>query len=87
MSDATIAVKPKGDIYEGIAFQFCKVATVALICQRFTLPIAAGLCCLFYVLAFANGKRETRCVLKNPLLVGAFYGLVAAGSIFLLLRR
>jgi hypothetical protein len=68
----------RGEVFEGIAFQFCKVATVTLIAGRFALPLAAGLCALFYVLAWTKGKRDTRCVLKYPLLIAAFWIVVAA---------
>jgi hypothetical protein len=78
--------KTKGEIYEGIAFQFCKVATVALIAGRFVLPVAAGLCAAFYVAAFVKGKKDTRCVLKYPLLISAVWGSVAAISLFLILH-
>lgn len=71
------APKGRGAIFEGIAFQFCKIATVALLAGRFALPVAAGLCAVFYVLAWFNGKRDTRCVLKYPLLIAAFWGVVA----------
>lgn len=69
--------KGRGTIFEGIAFQFCKVATVTLIAGRFALPVAASLCAVFFVLAWFNGKRDTRCVLKYPLLIAAFWTVVA----------
>ena len=71
--------KTKGEAYEGIAFTFCKVATVALICGRFALPVAAVLCATFFLLAHVNRKTDTRCVLGPPLLVAAFWVLVAVG--------
>jgi len=66
-----------GERFEKIAFQFCKIATVALICGRFTLPIAATLAAVLYVTAFVQGKHDTRCVLRYPLLIAAFWGLIA----------
>ena len=66
-----------GERYEKVAFQFCKIATVALICGRFTLPIAATLATLLYITAFVQGKRDTRCILRYPLLIAAFWGSVA----------
>lgn len=78
--------KPRGEIYEGIAFQFCKVATVTLIAGRFALPVAAGLCAVFYVLAWTKGKRDTRCVLKYPLLIAGLWTLVAAVALVRILR-
>ncbi|AIE87750.1 hypothetical protein [Fimbriimonas ginsengisoli] len=79
--------KTKGEVYEGIAFQFCKIATVSLIAQRFTLPVAAGCCALFYVLAMVHGKRDTRCVLRYPPLLVLLWGAVASVSLWLILRK
>ena len=78
--------KTKGEIYEGIAFQFCKVATVALLAGRFVLPVAAGLCAAFYAAAYAQGKRDTRCILRYPLLLTALWGFVAVASLYLILN-
>ena len=87
-TEATFPIpKTRGEILEGIAFQFCKVATVALIAGRFVLPVASGLCAVFYVLAYANGKRDTRCVLRHPILIAGLYALVCAGSIWWMLRK
>jgi hypothetical protein len=86
--DGSAAIpKSKGEIYEGIAFQFCKVATVALIAGRYVLPLASGLCACFYVLAFINGQRVSRCVLKYPLLVAGFYGAICCGSVWWIVRH
>lgn len=79
--------RSKGEVYEGIAFQFCKVATVSLIAQRFTLPVAAGCCAIFYVLALAHGKRDTRCILRYPALLVGFWGVVAGVSLWLIVRK
>lgn len=78
--------KGRGEVFEGIAFQFCKVATVTLIAGRFALPVAAGLCAIFYVLAWMKGKRDTRCVLKYPLLIAGFWGLVAVVALVRILQ-
>ncbi len=71
--------KPVGEVYEGIAFSFCKAATVALLFGKYALPVAAVACSVFYVVAYAKGKKETRCVLGPPLAVAAFWVIVAAG--------
>ncbi len=63
---------------EGIAFTFCKVATVALLAGRFTLPVAAILSATFYVAGYAKGKKDTRCWLRIPLLIAGFWVTVAA---------
>lgn len=86
-SDTFPAPKTRGETFEGIAFQFCKVATVALLAGRWVLPVASGLCSAFYVLAFLSGKRDTRCVLRHPILISSLYGGVCAASIWWMLRR
>ena len=87
-SDAGGGARPKtrGEVYEGIAFTFCKAATVILFAQKFALPIAAGAAAVFYILAEVNGKKDTRCILRVPLLIAAFWGAVALASLYLLLR-
>lgn len=71
---------------EGIAFQFCKIATVSLLAGRYTLPVASGLCAAFYLWTFAAGQHTTRCILRYPLLLTLFWGLVCAGSITLMVN-
>lgn len=66
-----------GEKFEKTAFQFCKIATVALLCGRFTLPIAASLASILYLCAHFQGKRDTRCILRYPLLIAAFWGIIA----------
>lgn len=78
--------KTEGQIYEGIAFTFCKCATVALLCGRFALPIAAFCSAVFYVLAYAKGEKGTRCVLGPPLIVAAFWILVGSITLALILN-
>jgi hypothetical protein len=78
--------KTRGEVYEGIAFQFCKIATVTLLAGRFALPIAAAACALFYALALANGKRDTRCVLRYPWVLITVWGLVAVASLVVILN-
>lgn len=84
---AEVGERTRGEIFEGIGFQFCKVATVALICGSWTLPIASGLCAAFFLAGWVGGKRNTRCVLRSPLLAAAFYGIVCAVSVWWKLRR
>ena len=87
MSESAVVPKTRGEILEGIAFQFCKIATVSLIAGRYVLPVASGLCSVFYVAAHLKGKRDTRCVLKYPLLIAAFWGIVSVVSFFLVLFK
>lgn len=76
----------KGEVYEGIAFTFCKAATIILITQRFALPVAAGAAAIFYVLADRHGKKDTHCALRIPLLIAAFWGAVSLVSLYLLVH-
>jgi hypothetical protein len=72
----------QGEKLEGVAFTFCKVATVALLAQRFTLPIAAGLSSIFYVAAYLKGKHDTKCWLRAPLFIAWFWICVTAVWVF-----
>ena len=83
---AEIGERTRGELFEGIAFQFCKVATVALLAGRWTLPFASGLCAVFFAAAYVNGKRDTRCFLRSPLLAATVFAIVCAGSLWLILR-
>lgn len=76
--------KTKADVYEGIAFTFCKCATVALICGRYTLFVATTCATIFYLMAHFGGRRTTRCVLGPPIIVASVWGLVAIASGFIL---
>jgi hypothetical protein len=78
--------KTRGEVYEGIAFTFCKAATLILLTQKFALPVAAGAAALFYVLAQIHGKKDTRCILKEPILIATFWGAVSLVSLFLQVR-
>jgi hypothetical protein len=77
------AARPRGDVYEGLAFTFCKTATVCLLAQQFALPLAAGLAAVFFVLAHVHGRRETRCVARVPLLIAALWAAVCVGWIWI----
>lgn len=77
----------QGEIFEGFAFQFCKVATVCLLCGKFALPISAGICSIFFLAAFLKGKRDTRCFLRDPRLASFVFGIVCLGSWWFVLRR
>ncbi len=79
---AEVTERTRGEVFEGIAFQFCKVATVVLLTGRWALPISAGLCTIFFLLAQVNGKRDTRCFLRSPLLAATVFALICAGSIW-----
>lgn len=72
--------RTKGEVYEGLAFTFCKIATVVLITQRFALLAAATAAALFFGLAYWHGKTDTRCVARYPLAIAAFWAVVAIAS-------
>ena len=78
--------KSRGEVYEGIAFTFCKAATIILLTQKFALPVAAGMAALFYVLAEVHGKHDTRCLARSPVLIATFWGAVCLVSLFAILR-
>lgn len=78
--------KTKAETYEGIAFTFCKAALLILILGKFALPVVAGAATVFYLLAFRHGQKESRCVLKFPLLIAAVWGIVAAISGYEILK-
>ena len=81
-----IGVPTRGEAYERLAFSFCKVATVALLTGRWCLPVASGLCAGLFLMAWASGKRDTRCLLRSPLLAAAVYGAVCVASVWWNLR-
>lgn len=87
MANVVQQEKTQGEVLEGIAFQFCKIATVSLIAGRFVLPVASGLCAIFYVLAYVKGKKDTRCVMRYPLLIAAVWGVASVVSFFLVFTK
>jgi hypothetical protein len=74
--------RARGEIFEGIAFQFCKVATVALLAGRWTLPVASLACAVFFVAAYTGGKKDTRCLLRHPLLAAAVFAVVGSIAVW-----
>lgn len=84
MTAGPTVTKSRGEIVEGVAFQFCKVATVAFILGRWTLPVASGLAACLYLWAYLSGKKDTRCVLRFPLLIAGFWGAVSVAAFWLM---
>lgn len=74
----TTAEPTTGEKLEKVAFQFCKISTVAFLCGRYTLPVAATLASVLYFTAYFKGKQDTRCILRYPLLISAFWGVIGA---------
>ena len=85
ITEALPRPKTRGEIYESTAFTFCKAATLILLTQKFALPVAAGAAAVFYLLAALNGKHDTRCILRVPLLIAAFWSVVCFVSLYRLL--
>lgn len=76
--------KTLGEKFEGIAFTFCKAATIILLTQKYALPIASGAAAIFYMMAYTTGKRDTCCWLKWPPLIAGFWGTVCIVSSYLI---
>lgn len=76
----------QSDRTERLAFQFCKIATVALILGRYTLVVASGLAAILFAIAFAQGCRRSKCFARYPLLLAVFWALVFAVALTLLIR-
>jgi len=86
-----LSVKSTSEKWEGVAFTFCKAATIVLLVTllqgaRFMLPIVAGAACLLYLITFVSGKRKTRCIISHPLLVAAFWAIISGFSLWAILR-
>lgn len=82
-AEACPPARTKGERYEALAFTFCKTATLVLLTQKFALPVSAGVAAVFYVLAEVHGKKDTRCILKHPLLIAAFWGSIAVCALII----
>lgn len=66
-----------------LAFAYCKIATFSLIAGRYALPLAALLSASFFIVGYFQGKKDTRCYLRYPLVAAAFWLSVLAFWIFL----
>lgn len=85
------ASKTPGEKWEGVAFSWCKAATLVLLITalqlgKFALPILAGGTAVFYLVAHFAGQKTSRCILQKPLIIAAFWGAVGGLSLWLLLR-
>ncbi len=59
-----------------LAFAYCKIATLSLLAGRFVLPVAATLSAGFFIVSYFQGKKDTKCYLKYPLVAAAFWIVV-----------
>jgi hypothetical protein len=71
-------IRTPAEKLEGVAFTFCKAATLIAVAGRYALPITALAASGFYVAAFLKGKQDTRCILRFPLLIAGFWVFIAA---------
>ena len=90
-SEETSPAKIPGEKWEGVAFTFCKAATIVLLITllrgaRFMLPIIAGAACLLYLITYFSGKKKTRCIISHPLLVATFWAFISGFSLWIILR-
>lgn len=85
-NEISVSPKTRGEVYEGIAFTFCKAATIILFTGPFALPVASGAAAIFYLLAHRAGKHDTRCILKRPLLIAAFWATISLISLAVITR-
>ncbi|MEI7984908.1 MAG: hypothetical protein WCI55_04705 [Armatimonadota bacterium] len=59
-----------------LAFAYCKIATFSLLAGRFALPFAALLSAIFFIVSYKQGKKETKCYLRYPLIAASFWLLI-----------
>jgi len=78
--------KTRGEVFEGIAFTFCKAALIVLVTRQFALPVTSGAAAIFYVLAVVNGKKDTRCWARWPLAIALFWAIVCGVSLYARLK-
>ena len=74
----TALSETRGEKFGRLAFAYCKIATVCLLCGRFALPVAGILSGTFFVAGWIAGKRDTKCYLRYPLAIAALWYSVAA---------
>ncbi|MCB1188124.1 hypothetical protein KDL29_13240 [bacterium] len=71
--------------WEGIAFTFCKAATLAFLAMllagpKYVLTLIALGTVFCYVVMMWHGRMDTRCFAKSPPLICGFWGAVALGA-------
>jgi hypothetical protein len=82
VSTPSPATLTEGERYEKLAFTFCRAATIILLTQRYALIVAAGATTALYLTAYYKGKKDTRCVLKSPLVAAVFWGFISLIAIY-----
>ena len=79
-----VAGLSRAEKYERVAFTFCKLGTTGLICWALTPPIfvllVATIAIVLYGRALTLGLLRSRCFLRKPALIIAFWAVVAVAD-------
>lgn len=77
--------------YERLAFTFCKMGTVGLLAWLMTpaifVLVVAVIAIALYGRAVTLGITRSRCILRRPLLIMAFWSIVAVADAAWLITR
>jgi len=76
MSEEDVKPEPTENKLGRLAFAYCKIATFSLLAGRYTLPLAAFLSAMFFLVSYSKGKKDTKCYLRYPLLAATFWIIV-----------
>lgn len=81
---APLAAPSRAEKYERLAFTFCKLGTTGLIAWLLTPPIfvlaVALVAVALYGRALALGLTRSKCFLRKPALIIAFWAVVAVAD-------
>ena len=81
---SSIANLSSAEKYERLAFTFCKMGTVGLLAWLLTPPIfvliVATIAVALYGRALALGLTRSKCFLRKPALIIAFWAVVGAAD-------
>ncbi len=81
----------RAEKYERLAFAFCKMGTAGLLAWLLTPPIfvllVASIAIVLYARAFTLGLTRSRCFLRKPALIVAFWSVVVVADVGWLLLR
>jgi hypothetical protein len=79
----------RAEKYERLAFTFCRMGTIGLIAWLLTPPVfvlvVAVIAIGLYVRSISLGATWTKCLLRKPSLVVAFWAAIAAADAYWLL--
>ncbi len=68
--------------WEKLAFQFCKIATFALVFQKYTFIAASALAAIVYWVVVIQGVKTTKCWLQKPLRVALLWTVLCPIAVF-----